>query len=446
MLFAITDIETTGSYASGNSITEICVCLFDGKEVVDTWHSLIRPEGSIPPYIVQLTGITNEMVAEAPRFEEIATELETFIDDAIFVAHNVNFDYSFIKKHFEDCGMVWNRNKLCSVRLAKKAFPGLRSYGLGNLCSHFNIENAARHRATGDTLATVELMKLIVNEVGLEELHELARKGSGEAFLPNSVDTRTYLGLPESAGVYYFHDAKGKIIYIGKARNIKKRVRSHFSRMQSERRQSFFKEIHDITFQLTGTELIALILEDHEIKRYWPRHNRAQKQAIGRFGIYTYEDQTGATRLVVKKVTNSAPPIKYFTSGHRARQWLFEFAEENHIHYKYCGLPFTEEPTEGVAEHNTKVDQALADQQSTLGSFLIKGRGRSYEEQSFVWVAEGLVKGIGFVPQDAQVTDTAQLEEYLTPIAHSGAIEAILRSFIERTPPREIVFLEQFQH
>jgi DNA polymerase III subunit epsilon len=443
MLFAITDIETTGSYASGNSITEVCVCLFDGEKIVDTWHSLIQPEGSIPRYITQLTGITDEMVCDAPKFEDVAVEIESFIGDAIFVAHNVNFDYSFMKKHFEEAGIVWNRNKLCTVRLSKKAFPGHPSYSLGSICRHFGIGNEARHRAKGDALATVELFQRIIEVLGIEELVDMSKRGSGEAFLPNNLEAQIFHDLPENAGVYYFQDGKGKIIYIGKARNIKKRIRSHFSgKLKSERRQAYFTEIHNISFQLTGTELIALILEDMEIKKYWPKYNRAQKQPIGKFGVYTYEDQAGAIRLCVKKVTNSAQPIRSFTSGQRARQWLFEFADENQIHYKYCGLPVTDQPADTVESHNELISQAIRKQNNVYGSFLIKGIGRTIDENSFVWVYDGRLKGVGYVPVEIGISNSETLEDYLTPIAHSSAIESVLRSHVEKCSGRDIIVLE----
>ncbi|MFT4679952.1 MAG: DNA polymerase-3 subunit epsilon [Flavobacteriales bacterium] len=444
MLFAITDIETTGSYASGNCITEICVCLFDGEKVVDTWHSLIQPEGSIPRYITQLTGITDDMVCDAPRFEDVAVEIEAFIGDAIFVAHNVNFDYSFMKKHFEEAGIVWNKNKLCTVRLAKKAYPGHASYSLGNICVHFGIGNDARHRAKGDTLATVELFQKIIDVLGIDELIDMSKRGSGEAFLPNNLDSQVFHDLPENAGVYYFQDSKGKIIYIGKALNIKKRIRNHFSgKLKSERRQAYFTEIYNITYQLTGTELIALIMEDMEIKKHWPKYNKAQKTAIGKFGVYTYEDQARAIRLCVKKVTNSALPIRSFTSTERARQWLFEFADENQIHYKYCGLPVIDLPQGSVATHNEQITEAIRKQSNVDGSFLIKGIGRNVDENSFVWVYDGRLKGIGYVPAEVGISESSALEDYLTPIVHSSVIESILKSHIEKCSPRDIVVLKE---
>jgi len=157
--FAIIDIETTGGKPGPDRITEIAIVLYDGQEVIDSFESLINPERSIPHNITQMTGISNEMVAGAPKFYEVAKQVVEMTQGAIFVAHNVGFDYNFIKYEFQQLGFSFRRRKLCTVRLSRKVFPGLRSYSLGNLIKHFDISVTDRHRAMADTLATVELLK-----------------------------------------------------------------------------------------------------------------------------------------------------------------------------------------------------------------------------------------------------------------------------------------------
>ena len=163
MIYAVTDIETTGSHASGNSITEIAIVLSDGQKEIDRFETLLQPDHPIPYHITTLTGIDNDMVADAPRFEEVADEIESFLAQGVFVAHNVGFDYSFIKKQFEAIGRKWNPTRLCTVRLTRKLVPGLHSYSLGNLCRHFGILNNTAHRAMSDTLATVELLHQLID-------------------------------------------------------------------------------------------------------------------------------------------------------------------------------------------------------------------------------------------------------------------------------------------
>jgi len=190
--FAVTDIETTGAFAAGNSITEIAVVLTDGVNVVDSYSTFVKPEKPIPPFITHLTGITNEMVEHAPVFADIVDDLESFTSEAVFVAHNVGFDYSFIKKHFEMLDLRFNRNKLCTVRLARAISPGLTSYSLANLCRHFDIQNTAPHRAMGDTMATVELFHLLVKMDKEGHIAKTLKKGSGEQWLPPHLLAETF--------------------------------------------------------------------------------------------------------------------------------------------------------------------------------------------------------------------------------------------------------------
>ncbi len=280
MLFAVTDIETTGGSPSANSITEVAVVLTDGKTIHDQYSTLVNPHRAIPHYITVLTGIDNEMVEDAPSFQEVAEKLKCFFKDAIFVAHNVNFDYSFLKAAFEYSGMSFNRPKLCTVRYTRKVFPGLSSYSLGAVCKYFGFNNDNPHRALNDTLMAMELLKnALANDKGELILEELLKRGGGDAFLPMHLNKESYHKLPEEAGVYYFRNSTGKIIYVGKAKNIKKRVRQHFSgKLNTSKKQALVAETFEIDCMLTGTELIAALKEDSEIKKLWPKYNSTQKK------------------------------------------------------------------------------------------------------------------------------------------------------------------------
>ena len=161
-MYAIVDIETTGSYAAANGITELSIHIFDGDKVVEKFETLVNPLRPIPRYIQAMTGITDEMVKNAPLFEEVAGKIFALLQDKIFVAHNVNFDYSFIRAHLAAAGFDYNARKLCTVRLSRKIFPGFPSYGLGNLCHSLGITMTDRHRAGGDTAATVQVFRLLL--------------------------------------------------------------------------------------------------------------------------------------------------------------------------------------------------------------------------------------------------------------------------------------------
>src|SRR6185503_8801055 len=239
--FAIVDIETTGSWSSGEGITEIAIVVHDTSQVVDTFQTLINPGSPILPFVSRLTGITNEMVRDAPQFHEVAEKIWSMTDECVFVAHSVNFDFSYIRRAFKSLGADYRRKKLCTVRLSRKLFPGLHSYSLGNICSHLNIQIENRHRALGDAMATALLFEKCFHADSEGVIMSSLNRNSKEAILPPQLPREVFDSLPEKTGVYYFHDAKGKIIYVGKAINIRNRVYSHFT--NSSARLSFVSSI-----------------------------------------------------------------------------------------------------------------------------------------------------------------------------------------------------------
>ncbi len=277
-VYSVIDIETTGAYKNGAKITEIAILNFDGVEVVDEFSTLVNPEQHIPWHITKLTGITNEMVAGAPKFYEIAKKIVQMTEGNTFIAHNVFFDFNFIKHEFSELGFSFQRDKLCSVRLARQFLPGHKSYSLGKICQDLGIQIKGRHRAKGDALATIELLKKII-EKKPNALESKRLEEKGKINLPTYIERSTYEKLPHLPGVYYFYNRGGELIYIGKSKDIKKRVGSHF-RVDIKRKKDvdLKKQIAHIDYQLTGNELAALLLECHEIKSLRPRFNHSLKR------------------------------------------------------------------------------------------------------------------------------------------------------------------------
>lgn len=251
------DIETTGGYAANHRITEVAIYLHDGMQVTEAYQTLINPGRNIPYYITGLTGISTEMVLDAPTFEEIAPELIKRLEGKVFVAHNAHFDYSFLKREFELVGQPWQAKKLCTVRLSRKIIPGLRSYSLGSLAESLGIEITDRHRANGDASATVKIFDLLLRRDRDNYIAKALKRNSGETILPPNLAKDEFDRLPAKPGVYYFLNGRGQVIYVGKAINIKKRIAGHFTGDAREwSRSKIRNEIHHITYELTGNELI----------------------------------------------------------------------------------------------------------------------------------------------------------------------------------------------
>ncbi len=210
--YAIIDIETTGGRAQRDRITEIAIVLHDGEQVVQKWESLINPECYIPHGITELTGITQEMVQDAPKFYETAREIVELTQDAIFVAHNVRFDYGFLCEEFKRLGYTYSRKQLCTLRMSRQAFPGLPSYSLGKLAASLGVRLDNRHRAMGDASATAEIFRMILQKHQLrEEIQVMINMGIRESKLPTGISLEKIHALPESCGVYYLHDENGNV-------------------------------------------------------------------------------------------------------------------------------------------------------------------------------------------------------------------------------------------
>lgn len=450
-MYAIVDIETTGGYASANGIIEISVQIFDGEKIIERFESLVNPGQIIPRYIQAFTGITNEMVADAPRFEEIAEKVYTILQGNIFVAHNVNFDYSFVKSHLDFFGYTFTAKKLCTVRLSRQIFPGFPSYSLGNLCQSLGIEIENRHRAGGDAEATVVLFqKLLANDrkgaIGVS-----LNRNSKEAILPPHVPSANFEALPGTPGVYYFHDQKGKVIYVGKAKNIRQRVNSHFSNnSDSRQKQNFLRNMHSISFQQTATELMAAILESTEIKRLWPEFNVSQKRPQEVFGIFVYEDQNGYMRLAIEKKRKNSTPIYTFhfkVDGHGViRKLMKEFS----LCPKLCFLQTSTDACVGMAEehcfgacekkelpaaYNGRVLQAIASL-TMRPSYVVLDKGLTEDEVSCIMVLQGSFFGMGYLPKNFETITQKAIAEYITPYKDNNTIRMLLSSFVNANPER----------
>lgn len=274
--YSIIDIETTGGHRSGNKITEIAIINIDDGKVVDEFVSLINPERSIPFHISRLTGISNKMVEDAPKFFQVAKKIVQMTEGRIFVAHNVFFDYNFIKHEFSDLGYTFQRDRLCTVRLARRYLPGFRSYSLGKLCDSIGIVNEARHRALGDARATTKLFQLILPKINKLDF---VVADSRKLALPPHLGREQYERLPHSNGVYYFYDQDGKLLYVGKSKDIKKRVGQHFRPNMKQKKDIQLKNaIAKIEYKALGNELASLLFECHEIKHHFPPFNHSLKR------------------------------------------------------------------------------------------------------------------------------------------------------------------------
>lgn len=443
--YAIVDIETTGGNASHSRITEIAIVLYDGATIIDRWESLVNPQKFIPPAIFALTGIDNELVKNAPTFDEISDKVFEMLNDRIFVAHNVNFDYSFVRHELETAGLKWTATKLCTVRAARKIKPGFPSYSLGRLCSSLNINLENRHRAGGDADATAILLSKLLEWDERGEIDKMIKKTAEDQRLPPNLPPEDFAKLPETPGVYYFYNEVNKVIYVGKAVNLKKRVASHFSGHKiTPQRQNFLREIHAITFENCATELMALILECTEIKHLWPVHNRALKRFEPKCGLFEYEARNGYKYLAVGTVSKNQKCIETFNGTPEAIELLRELALQFDIDYRFCKYgsagegenqyQVTASDLPEVEIHNSQVEKAIDFYMNSRPTYAIVDKGRTGDEKSIVYIEKGRLYGMGYISTEGSVDNREEVKEHLDRYKSNQYLMKLITSFREKNP------------
>ncbi len=452
-MYAVVDIETTGGSARLERITEIAVYIHDGTRIVEEYSTLVNPERNIPYFITSLTGITNEMVEDAPRFFEVARRIVELTEGKTFVAHNARFDYSFIRQEFGMLGYNFKRPMLDTVALSRKLLPGHKSYSLGNLCNDLGIEINGRHRASGDALATVRLLELL-----LEKDRELKSgsliKNRKAAKLHPALEISRLEEIPEEAGIYYFHDETGEVIYVGKSRNLSERVSSHLSNNTSGREMEMRSLIADITWECTGSELIALLMESAEIKSRKPRFNRAQRRSGFRWGIYSHTDDDGYIRFSYRNASDDEVPLSLFTSRDMARGKLDQIISEYNLCQKLCGMYETAGPCfhrqvslcrgaccgeEEPKSYNERALRALDEFIFRERNFFIIDRGRDEEERSAVKIVNGKYAGFGFFSISDVGFGLTAVHDCIRPAADNRDIQVIIKGYLKKHRVERII-------
>jgi len=454
-MYAIVDIETTGGYANNHKVTEIAIYHHDGMQITNHYQTLINPGRSIPHFITGLTGINYEMVKESPSFEEVAHEIYDQLKDRVFVAHNAHFDYSFLKKEFEDAGIQWNAKKLCTVRLSRKIIPGLTSYSLGRLAQSLGVTINNRHRAGGDAEATSRVFDLLLKRDTAGVIAKALKRNSGETILPPNLPKEEYENLPAKTGVYYFLDAKNNVIYVGKAVNIKKRIAGHFTGEAREwNRSNIRNEIHHITYELTGSELIALIFESQEIRRLWPKYNLAQKSRTEEWGIFDYEDRAGYLRFSVNLVARGTRPLISFSSKGDAWNFMWEKVREFDLCPKLSGLQLAKGlcfsyqtgeckgacmQIESAKTYKERAQLAIDSFYEGGNSLAILGRGRKQNERSVVLVENGVYLGYGFMEKSETIATFEEARNYVKQGKENRMVQNLINSYLINPRGAEIV-------
>ena len=402
-----------------------------------------------------MTGITDEMVATAPKFFEIAKELVEITRDKVFVAHNASFDYNFIRNEFRSLGYEFTRNNLCTVKLSRKLLPGKISYSLGKLCKELNISNNSRHRAAGDALATVKLFELLLQKHPEGFMNGFPGAINSRPGLQTNLTPGILENLPAKTGIYLFIDQKGDIIYIGKSKNIKLRVYSHFNSARSQKALEMTSQVQNIDFVETGSELAALLLESEQIKLHQPLFNRRQRRSFFNFGLFSFSDEQGYLNLKVDKTNSSNTPHTSFVNREAGREFLFKLVEKYQLCQNLSGLFSTNgacfqyavkqclgacvgiEPPES---YNLRVRQAIEDSALPARNMIIVDNGRNYGEKFLIMIEGGKLSCMGYAePDQLQVMTPASLVNILKPANDHRDARLIIGGFVRNKRVEKVI-------
>lgn len=455
MIFAIVDIETTGGSPKASKITEIAIYKHNGTEIIDEYETLINPEIQIPEFITRLTGISDKMVENAPKFYEVAKKIVEFTTDCVFVAHNVGFDYGMLRQEFKTLGFDYRRPHLCTVRASRYVIPGKDSYSLGKLTTHLGIALTGRHRAGGDALATAKLFTLLMAK-DKNKLSNFIQEELNPKKLHPNLNLDELDEIPDKAGIYKFYNDVNQLIYIGKSKHIRKRIEQHLRNTKTPKGQQMIDEIARIEFELTGSELIALLLESKMIKQEKPKFNRALRKNLFAYGLYSYVDEGGYERFHIASCAKyQDAPLASFTTKKEGQNFLVKVCEEYELCQKLCDLYPTKSSCfhyeikkckgacvqlESAEEYNIRATKVVDNLFFNGASFYVIDKGRHKSERSLVLIDRGSFSGFGYAPFHFNNKAPIHWRRYIDLMNEDRDARSIINVFLRKNAVEKIIF------
>lgn len=450
-MYAILDIETTGGKYNEEGITEIAIYQHNGQIVTDQFISLVNPERPIQPFVEKLTGINSKMLRNAPRFFEVAKRIIQITENCLIVAHNTDFDYRILRTEFKRLGYNFEKNSLCTVSLSQELLPDMESYKLGKLVRSLGIPISDRHRAQGDALATVKLFELLLEKDSGKEI----LKSQIKALHAHQVPSK-YLSiieeLPTATGVYYLHNAVGDVLYIGKSNNIQKRVRTHLTGTDRKSKK-IQKKLHKVNFETTGSELIALLKEQHEIKKNQPQINKDGRYRLYPMGI-RIDQETDYNQLILEQVRNDREYLVVFKNSRVAKHLMIQWIEDHQLCHKHSSLQDSDGACfaykndrckgacleqESPESYNERLSQLQDKNNYPHDHFLMIGIGRKDGEYSFIYIDNKCFKGYGFYELNHQIKNKEKILNRMIAMEDNSDCRALILSHIKKNKFRKLI-------
>lgn len=444
-MYTIIDIATTGGPFEKEGITAIVLSKHNGHEIVDQFISLVNPEMPIQPLALKMSGINNEMLQSAPKFFEVAKRIIEMTDNCVLVAHHADYKYRILRTEFHRLGYDFAKRTLCTMELGKRLLPEHLPDRLDNFVRALGIPMADIALASGEGMPTVKLFQVLLDQDESKVIvNALIKDAIQKGITPKLRDILE--GMPSGSGVYYIYNAKGKLIYIGKSRNIKKRIYQHFTGT-STKCKKIQTEVTTVTYEETGSELIALLKESDEIKSKKPIYNRAQRKSIFQFALYAEKDENGYLNLKLQKADGLKKEITWFASLAEGKNFLFKITSQYRLCQKFTGLyqtpkecfQYTIKECDGSCighimpeEYNRRVQEFIDSNSFEVNNMLLYDCGRNSSEQSVILIENGIYKGYAYYDLKYPVTQIEMLKDILIPMQNNRDTRNIIQGYLRK--------------
>ncbi len=454
-MYAIVDVETTGGSPKRERIIEIAIIKSNGEKIIDSYQTLVNPEKMIPPFVSNLTGISNEMVEEAPLFEEIAPQIEAFTKGCVIVAHNAHFDYGFIKNEFRYIGEYYQRDRICTVKLTQRALPGLEGYSLGKLATHFNIDHEDKHRAYADAEATTRLLHILLRDANPQILAQFMHRSYIHNPPEIKIPEKQIVNVPEDTGILQFYNAAGKILYIMKSHDLYTRITDMLFYFNPDTHKgNMLKKATDISFSVTGSEILAQILEIEHIYKHRPAYNK-KTYGLNLVEMQAEKDKYGYYNIHLHRSNKIAKNGTYFSNFYEANSQIGSLVK---LH-KLCPILCTRQTNlngnceyfekklcqgacvkqEEKTTYNKRVERALKKLKYKHPNFILIDEGPNMATLTAFIIKNNACKGYTIIDKESKIENPEALLEEITPTMAHPVIDQKIRMFIQKKKYEKIV-------
>lgn len=421
------DIETTGGHYHKDRIIEIAVVVYDGREIIEEFTTLLNPLRPIGPFIQTLTGISNNMVVDAPTFEEVADTILRLTEGKVFVGHNARFDYGFVKAEFRRLGIQFQRQQICTVNLSRSIIPGHNSYSLGNICRDLGISIDYRHRAFGDAAATARLLGVLLQKDANGQIRQVILEHDAPPGLPTQLPVEVVHALPEETGVFCFHDEESHPLFICRGKNMREKTTLLFASENGILLPDELREkVMDISFELTGNDLVASLVEAANIQHHSPRYNAIPRMKQYSFGLYSTFDEKGFIKLHISAMhQEEMKPLLKFSSKAKGEKFIERIVEAVH------DMPVARKK-ESPQAYNQRMNKVLTKYLYPYPSFLIVDMGRSGEERSVIWVQDEEIRGYGYFDPKYTGSQIHSILDVIQPIQETPEMRKMIIEYVRK--------------